>query len=146
MKSKLFTILAISATALVASAPVPVLGSGDAGKTTVLATSDLKWKDMGIPGVVAAPVSGDMDKGPSRFFLKYPVGLVTPKHHHSADHYVAVISGTITLTVDGKEHRLGPGSYFALTGKASHIAKVEGNEEAVFFIQADGPWDVVPEK
>ena len=30
--------------------------------------------------------------------------------------------------------------------RAAHIAKVEGNEEAVFFIQADGPWDVVMEK
>ncbi len=46
----------------------------------------------------------------------------------------------------GKEHKLGPGSYFALTNKAPHIAKVEGNEEAVFFIQADGPWNVVMEK
>lgn len=38
------------------------------------------------------------------------------------------------------------GAYFALTNKASHTAKVEGNEEAVFFIQADGSWNVVMEK
>ena len=127
---------------LCAMAAVPVVGAGGAAVT---AKADLKWKEMGIPGVAAAPVSGDMDKGPSRFFLKYPVGFVTPKHHHNADHYVAVVSGTITLTVDGKDHLLGPGSYFALTGKASHTAKVEGPSEAVFFIQADGPWDVVAE-
>ena len=145
MNSKRLRIVAISATALVAALSVPLFGGG-AGKTSVMPASDLKWKEMGIPGVVAAPVSGDMDKGPSRFFLKYPVGFVTPSHHHTADHYVAVVSGTITMTVDGKEHRLGPGSYFALTGKASHVAKVEGKEEAVFFIQADGPWDVVMEK
>jgi len=146
MKSKLFTILAFSAVALVAAAAVPVFGDGAMGKTTVMTTSDLKWKDMGIPGVVAAPVSGDMDKGPSRFFLKYPVGFVTPKHHHTTDHYVTVVSGSLTLTVGGKDYRLGPGSYFALTGKASHVARVEGKEEAVFFIQADGPWDVMVEK
>jgi len=116
-----------------------------AGPTVVVTKADLKWKDMGN-GVTAASVSGDMEKGASRFFLKYPVGLVTPKHHHSADHYATVVSGTITLAVGGKEHRLGPGSYFALTNKASHTAKVEGNEEAVFFIQADGPWNVVMEK
>jgi hypothetical protein len=52
----------------------------------------------------------------------------------------------VRLTVDGKEHTLGPGSYFALTEKMPHTAKVEGNEEAVFFIQADGAWDVVMEK
>jgi len=116
-----------------------------AGSAVVLAKDDLKWKDMGN-GVSAAPVSGDMDKGASRFYLKYPVGLVTPKHHHDADHYVTVVSGSITLTVNGKEHKLGPGAYFALTDKVSHTAKVEGKEDALFFIQADGPWNVAVDK
>ena len=128
--------------ALMAGAPAPAHGAGSA---VVVPKAELKWKDMGN-GVAAALVSGDMGKGKSRFFLKYPVGLVTPKHHHSADHYVTVVSGTITLAADGKEHKLGPGAYFALTRKASHTAKVEGNEEAVFFVQADGPWDVVMAK
>lgn len=145
MRTKLWRNLAVSAIALVAVASVPLFGGGEKGGASVTAAADRQWKEMGIPGVVAAPVSGDMDKGPSRFFLKYPKGFVTPPHHHSTDHYATVISGTITLTAGGKEHRLGPGSYFALTGKASHVAKVEGNEEAVFFIQADGPWDVVME-
>jgi mannose-6-phosphate isomerase-like protein (cupin superfamily) len=135
-------IMAMSA-ALIATASMLAIG---AGKVVVVAKAELKWKDMGIPGVAAAPVAGDMEKGASRFFLKYPVGFVTPKHHHTADHYVTVLAGTITLTVDGKEHKLGPGSYFALTEKMSHTAEVEGNEEAVFFIQADGPWDAVMEK
>jgi quercetin dioxygenase-like cupin family protein len=116
-----------------------------AESTIVVAKADLKWKDMGN-GVSAAPVSGNMEKGASRFFLKYPVGLVTPKHHHDPDHYVTVLSGSITLTLEGKEYKLGPGSYFAITKKASHTAKVEGNEDAVFFIEADGPWNVVAEK
>jgi glyoxylate utilization-related uncharacterized protein len=122
----------------------PLLASG-AGSTEVITKADLKWKDMGN-GITAAVVSGDMDKGQSRFFLKYPVGLVTPNHHHDADHYVTVVSGTITLTVDGKDHKLEPGSYFSLTNKAPHVAKVNDKEDAVFFIQADGPWNVVMEK
>jgi mannose-6-phosphate isomerase-like protein (cupin superfamily) len=142
MKLKHVTIMAVSV-ALIAAASVLAIG---AGKSVVVAKANLKWRGLGIPGVAAAPVSGDMKKGPSRFFLKYPAGFVTPKHHHTADHYVTVVSGTLTLTVDGKQHRLGPGSYFALTQKAPHTAKVEGNKEAVFFIQADGPWDVVMEK
>ena len=135
--------LAISmASALMAALPVPATGAGGAA---VVAKADLKWKDLGN-GIAAAQVSGDMNKGASRFFLKYPVGLVTPKHHHSANHHATVVSGTVTLTVDGKTHKLGPGSYFSLTHKASHTAKVEGNEEVVFFIQAEGPWNVVMEK
>ena len=116
------------------------------GKTIVLAKGDLQWKNLNDAGVAAAPVSGDMQTGPCRFFLKYPAGFVTPNHHHTSDHYVTMISGTITLTVDGKDHKLGAGSYFALTDKAPHVAKVEAGEDAVFFIQSDGPWDVVMEK
>lgn len=128
--------------ALMAGAPIP---AADTNSAIVMTTADLKWKDMGN-GVTAAPVSGDMEKGASRFFLKYPVGFVTPSHHHDTDHYATVVSGTITLTVDSKEHKLGPGSYFSLTNKTPHTAKVESNEDAVFFIQADGPWNVVMEK
>ena len=134
-------VISISVAALMTA--MPVLAA--APPAVVMAKADLKWKDLGN-GIAAAPVSGDMDKGASRFYLKYPVGLVTPKHHHDANHYVTVVSGTITLTMDGKAHRLGPGSYFALTNKASHVAKVEGNEEAVFFIQAESAWNVVMDK
>ena len=141
MNFKHAIVLSLSA-ALMAGAPMLAAG---ASSTVVVTKADLKWKDMGN-GVTVAPVSGNMEKGASRFFLKYLVGLVTPKHHHDTDHYVTVVSGTITLTVEGKEHKLGPGAYFALTNKASHTAKVEGNEDAVFFIQADGPWNVVMEK
>src|SRR3990167_1777367 len=141
MTSRHALVFSIS-TALMLAASIP---TANADATMVVAKADLKWKEMGN-GVTAAPVSGDMEKGPSRFFLKYPVGLVTPNHHHDADHYATVVSGSITLTVDGKAHKLGPGAYFSLTNKAPHIAKVEGNEAAVFFIQADGPWNVVSDK
>lgn len=112
------------------------------GASQLTPEANLKWKDMGN-GVKAAVVHGDMQKGSSRFFLKYPAGLVTPPHHHTADHHGTLISGRVTLEVDGKKQTLGAGSYFALSGKASHIARVEGSEDAVFFIQADGPWDAV---
>src|SRR5688572_19817422 len=142
MKNK-FPLVGVIAAALFSAA---LVFGGEMGKSVVVPKADLKWKAMGNSGVAAAPVSGDMDKGPSRFFLKYPAGLVTPVHHHTANHHVTVISGSITLTVGGKEHRLGPGAYFMLADRAAHTAKVEGKEEAVFFIQADGPWDVVVAK
>lgn len=138
MKLKHVMLVSISA-ALLAASPLSIAGG------TVTKKADLAWKDMGN-GVAAAPVSGDMAKGASRFFLKYPAGLVTPKHHHNADHYVTVVSGKVTLTVEGKDHALGAGDYFALTKKVPHVARVEGKEEAVMFIQADAPWDVVTEK
>ena len=140
MKSKLMVLALVAALAAFASTAI------GAEKTMVVPQETLTWKDMGVPGVQAAQVTGDMTKGPSRFFLKYPAGLVTPAHHHSPDHYGTVVSGTLLLTVDGKETKLGPGSFFALTNKAVHVAKVVGDQPAVMFIQADGPWDVVLEK
>ncbi|MGQ0794455.1 MAG: cupin domain-containing protein [Deltaproteobacteria bacterium] len=142
MKLKRIVITVISAVLIVSASLLAMSGS----KSAAVSKADLVWKDLGIPGVAAAQVSGDMEKGASRFFLKYPVGFVTPKHHHTTDHYAAVVSGSVTLTMDGKDHKLGPGSYFALTDKMPHTVKVEGSEDAVFFIQADAPWDVVMEK
>jgi len=107
---------------------------------------DLKWTEAGIPGVRTAAVGGDMAKGPSHFYLRYSAGLVTPVHHHSPDHYATTVSGSLVLVLDGNEHRLPPGSYFAFTGKARHAARCEGIEDCVMFIDARGPWDVVPEK
>jgi mannose-6-phosphate isomerase-like protein (cupin superfamily) len=121
---------------------MPALANAD---SMVVPTADLKWQDMGN-GISAASISGDMGTGPSRFLLKYPVGLVTPNHHHDADHHVTLVSGTVTLTLEGKAHKLEPGAYFALSNKVPHIVKVEGQQDAVLFIQADGPWNVVMEQ
>lgn len=117
-----------------------------ASRAVVTSHGSLKWADAGIPGVSTSVVEGDLSKGPSRFYLKYAAGFVAPLHHHSPDHYVTTVSGDLVLILDGKEQRLAPGSYFALTGKASHAARCEGSEDCVMFIQALGPWDVVPEK
>lgn len=119
--------------------------ASDVGKAVVTPAADVKWTQGSIPGVSTAAVQGDMATGPSHFFLKYAAGLVTPPHHHSADHYVVTISGILVLVANGKGQRLDPGSYFALTGNAAHVARCEGAEDCVMFIDARGPWDVVPE-
>jgi mannose-6-phosphate isomerase-like protein (cupin superfamily) len=140
-RNRLFVVSVLVLCALAAVA----VGAGG-GKAVVIPKADLQWKETGIPKVSVAVVDGDMAKGPSHFYLKYGVGLVTPTHHHTADHYVTVVSGTLTLTANGKEQRLGPGSYFAFTDGAVHSARVDGSEDAVMFVDARAAWDVVPEK
>jgi quercetin dioxygenase-like cupin family protein len=124
--------LALAATVAAGSAATPKAG--------------LKWTDAGVPGVKVAVVQGDMAKGASHFYLLYPPGFSSPRHHHSPDHYATTVSGQLVLVTEGKEHRLPPGSYFAFTDKAVHAARCEGNDACVMFIDALGPWDVVPEK
>jgi quercetin dioxygenase-like cupin family protein len=117
-----------------------------APRAVVVPRDQVKWSEAGIPGVSTAAVEGDMAKGPSHFYLRYAAGFVAPPHHHTPDHYVTVVSGNLVLITNGKEHPLGPGSYFALTGKAVHSARVGAGEDCVMFVDARGPWDVVLEK
>ena len=114
-------------------------------RAVVTPRADLKWADAGVPGVKTATVEGDMKKGSNHFFLSYPAGLATPVHHHSADHYVTLLTGNLVLVADGKETKLTPGSYFAFTGKQLHAARCEGTEDCLMFVDARGPWDVVME-
>ena len=142
MKTPLISaVLAVTAICLTAA---PVANAEEAPKTGVLLATELNWKGVGVAGVATAVVNGDMAKGPSHFYLRYSKGFVAPPHYHSADHYVTTITGNLVLVVDGKEHRLVPGSYFALINKAKHAARCEGSEDCVMFIDARSPWDVVP--
>jgi quercetin dioxygenase-like cupin family protein len=127
--------------AMVAGAAVAKPGS------TVTAAADLKWSDVpGFPGVHMAAAEGDPGKAPSHFFLKFDKGFAAPEHHHNADHYGTVVAGTLVLTVDGKESKLGPGSYFSFTGKKPHATKCDAAADCVLQIDARGKWDVIPEK
>jgi quercetin dioxygenase-like cupin family protein len=126
-----------------AMALAPDLFAQGLTKSVFAPAAELKWAGADVPGVSTAVVTGDMAKGASHFYLKYAAGFVAPVHHHSPDHYVTTVAGDLVLTVDGKEHRLPPGSYFAFTGKARHAARCEGTQDCVMFIDARGPWDVV---
>jgi quercetin dioxygenase-like cupin family protein len=134
-----------NAVALAAAALVPAHTSfaQSPAKAVFTPAADLKWTGAGVPGVSTAVVTGNMAKGASHFYLKYASGFAAPVHHHSPDHFVTTVAGDLVLIVDGKEHRLPPGSYFAFTGKAKHAARCDGSQDCVMFIDARGPWDVV---
>jgi len=137
---------AIVATVVVLAMLGAVVAIGGGEHAVMKPKGELVWKDMGVPGVSSACVSGDMAKGPCRFYLKYAKGFAAPAHHHSPDHRGAVVSGTLAITAEGKETVLPAGSYFELNHKAVHSVKVIGDEDAVMFIEADGAWDAVMEK
>jgi quercetin dioxygenase-like cupin family protein len=109
-------------------------------------TADLQWRDVpGFSGVQLAAVDGDPTKGPSHLYLKFVAGFAAPLHHHSANHSGTVVSGTLLLTIDGKEQRLPAGSFFKLTDKAKHTTTCAAGAECVLSMDVHGKWDVVPE-
>ena len=140
--------IALSA-ALAASTFIPIQAAEPAkksGNVVLTPAADLKWVDVpGFPVKMAA-VQGDPAKGPNHNMQKLPGGFEAPLHHHTSDHFVTVVSGTLVLNVDGKETRLPPGSYFEFKGKKPHMTKCEAGADCVLAVDARGKWDVVPEE
>jgi quercetin dioxygenase-like cupin family protein len=134
------------AAAVTTAMAVPFEAQSKGGNVTLTPTSEMKWGDVeGMPGLKVAFLRGDAAKGANHIMLKLPGGFAAPLHHHSADHYVTVLTGTLSLTVDGKETKLPPGSYFAFTGKKQHLTKCDAGTDCTLFIDNRAKWDVVPE-
>jgi quercetin dioxygenase-like cupin family protein len=143
MKAIRFTALALSAFAFAAVAHAKGTGTN----ATVIEAKDIQWKEMpGFPGVQLGVVEGDATKGNHHAFTKFAPGFSAPVHNHSPDHFVSVVSGTLILTVDGKEHRLPPGSYFSFKNKGMHATACAAGSECVIFADVRGKWDIVPAK
>jgi len=126
---------------------VPLMaGAKDTGKAAFAPASGLQWKDAPDQnGVQVAAVQGDPTKGAARFFVKLASGFDVPLHHHTADHFAVVISGTMVLN-DGQDHTMPVGSYWSFTGKKQHTTKCIDPAGCTLFVEAKGKWDVLPEK
>ena len=133
---------------LMAAAAISLIPLAQAADNAVLMPpGEIKWQDVpNAKGVQIAALQGDPSKGASHFFLKFAPGFSAPMHHHSANHYGAVVSGTMVLTVDGQDRKLPAGSYFAFTGKKPHATRCEAGAECVLSMDARGKWDVVQQK
>jgi mannose-6-phosphate isomerase-like protein (cupin superfamily) len=106
--------------------------------------ADLKWvENPSRPGAWQAVVEGDPKVGPSHFFLKYAKNFDGGPHHHTSDHGGYVLTGTVFLTVDGKETRLPSGSFFWIKGGKVHAVRCEA--ECIQAIDVRGKWDAIPD-
>ncbi len=86
---------------------------------TLLPVSEVKWTPLpGIDGAEQAQLWGDPTKETHRAFYKYPIGLKSPVHTHTYGDRGVIVSGTLSLAV-------------------------EGDEPCVFYIEREGPFDVV---
>src|SRR5262245_49067491 len=145
MRMKRLVICLLATIALAAPARAQKAKGGGAAVLTPAA--DMKFADVpGFAGVQMAVAEGDPTKGPSHFYVKFTGGFAAPLHHHTANHYVTVISGNLTLVVDGKDTKLPAGSFFSFTGKKVHETKCDAGAECLLFIDSRGKWDVLPEK
>jgi quercetin dioxygenase-like cupin family protein len=133
-------------TLVLASFALHAADTKKSGNTMLVPVADVKWSDVpNFPGVKMAVLDGDPAKGAHHSMLKFAGGFAAPLHHHSSDHSGTVVAGTLVLTIDGKENKLPPGSFFSFKGKGKHMTKCEAGADCILSMDVRGKWDVVAE-
>ena len=146
MHKRIAAAFAMTLAATVVASNATAKDTKKGGDAALMPASSLKWSDVpGFPGVQMTVLQGNPEKGAHHSMLKLPGGFAAPLHHHTPDHYVTVVSGTLVLTVDGKEAKLPAGSYFSFTGRKQHLTKCESGADCVLSVDSRGKWDVLPD-
>lgn len=68
-----------------------------------------------------------------------PGGAPHPPHHHVHSEMWLIREGTVELTVNGANYRLGPGSVGFVHSNDEHGIKNTGTTPATYFVVAIGP-------
>jgi quercetin dioxygenase-like cupin family protein len=146
MRTALFLTTVLAATsALAGDTKAPVSTAALTQSTPQVWTADtIKWTAVPNAPVSTATLWGDPAKGENGGFLKFNKGAILPLHWHTADHYATVLQGTLTITVDGKDLVLKPGSVGFLPGKTQHATKCGTDVDCVIFSRLSGADDMVP--
>lgn len=115
-----------------------------AGKT-LLAANEMKWIPMpGLEGAMEVPLFGDPTKEAHRILYKWAAGTKAPMHSHTHGDRGMIVSGTLSLAVEGAPKKLlPPGSYFSLAAGVKHATEVEGDQPCIFYVEREGPFDAV---
>lgn len=82
----------------------------------------------------------DPDSGAAHYLIRYPPGLKTRLHRHTAAHTIVVLQGRLEVN----DQVVGPGAYCHFpAGEAMRHAPAD-NDPCLFVIIFDGPVDVHP--
>lgn len=134
---------------LVAVAACLLLGvsvvSGQSG-TVYFDPAKATFKEI-IPGVSAAVVWGDMDKGPYGAFIKFVPGHRDALHTHTNSSHLLVVKGAyIHKPERGAEQRVGAGQFIMIPGGDRHVTESDAKEGALFYLESDKGFDLQPVK
>lgn len=112
---------------------------------TLIAADEMKWVPMpGLEGAQQVALFGDPTKEAHRILYKWPAGTKAPLHTHTYGDRGLIVSGTLSLAVEGAAPKmLPPGSYFSLAAGTKHITAVEGTAPCIFYIEREGSFDAV---
>ena len=116
----------------------------EASTQTVVAAADIAFAPMNPekpegPNLVA--LTGDMKTGPWTALARFPAGLSTPKHSHSANYSGVVVSGVVS---NGGDETFSAGSVWSNAAGNVHTTICAEDQDCVFFITMDGAMEMIP--
>jgi anti-sigma factor ChrR (cupin superfamily) len=146
-----FMIAAASAAVLTLS---PVAFAQQQGQSGILPHAvyqefkDLKWEktnpELGARSPEVAILHVDPNTQATHLLIRNPKNFVVPRHWHTANEAITVISGTFIMdhVGGGKRVELGVGSFGYMPAKMVHQAWTKPNEGALLAVSVDGAWDI----
>lgn len=66
-------------------------------------------------------------------FASYPAGTIIPPHSHETENVGVITQGELILTLNGKETRYGPGTWYHIAATAMHAARFEQETSEIEF-------------
>jgi quercetin dioxygenase-like cupin family protein len=105
--------------------------------------SDLKWEKTPDGQQEIAILHVNPVSKATELIIRAPKNFHVPRHWHSANETLTIISGTFTVKHDRSDEKvaLDTGSYSYMPAKMVHEAWA-GEEGATFFVTVDGAWDL----
>ena len=111
-------------------------------------TSDaIAWKplDPRHPGLQISVVSGNPNEGASQFLQRFPAGMDSGWHSHTAAYQGVVIQGKFTHTFKGSAPQTGgPGSVWSQPARQIHDDKCEEGDDCIIVVSFHGKLDFKP--
>ena len=110
------------------------------------AINELEWTPTPF-GPDASPVAGDFTEGQHITYIKFPAGMTTPIHTHSADYVGIVITGITRHWLPGKPETaklLPVGSHWAIPAGVEHVSECMSGEECIMAIHQHAAFDFLP--
>lgn len=111
-------------------------------QTVFVDAAKAEFKEV-VPGVKKRILWGNHDKGPYGAFTTFEPGLTNPMHTHSSEVRIVVLQGAyIYRPRNGKEQRVGAGSYISIPGGDVHVSAADPKEGALFYEESPGKFDL----
>ena len=142
--NKSLIVSAVAALTVVAS--VGVAHAQKDKQVVHVSSSSATYKPSPMGGVSMQVLRGDPDKGPHATFTKFDPGYDAGMHTHTNDVSIVVIKGAYLYKDEAGEKRVGPGEYLLVPGGHKHWSGGDKTEDALFYQEGSGKFDLTPAK